>query len=319
MLSAALELKTTQPLHGVRLDAAAGSSSQPYPLPLTATLRAAKITPVADADPVWLREVSGARFTSRIALYAHPRGWVLDIDCEGRGRFLVHPQGIDIDWDGGTPPEHYLQTLGLAVWLELKGVLCLHANTLASDAGAIGFLAPSQTGKTTLTTAFVAGGWQMLTDDMAALHRQRAGWSVYPSRPEARLWPDMGRHFCGAVYDSCHPVHERFAKRVVPLSMGEREPSGPQPLRRLYLLERDTARSSEITLEPIGAAGALLELLRNSILGDAAARLGIEAQRMNQLAELLTAVPLLRLRYPSGIDQLPHIREAIETDIRSTH
>lgn len=266
-------------------------------------------------EPVWLREQSGPRYQTRLALYQHGGAWLLIVDCEGRGRILIDESEIVVDWDGGTPADHYLRTFALAVWLEISGVTCLHANVLADNRGAIALMAPSHAGKSTLSSAFAGAGWQLLSDDMAALHRVRGEWQVYPSQTGLRLWPDIGEHLYGERYRQMAPVHARFAKRTVPVAAGALPDDQPVPVRRIYLLERDPSGDGTIRCEPVGAAAATVALLANSMLGDAATALGIEAERLSALTTLSSAVPLVRLLYPSGFGLLASVRRAVEEDL----
>jgi len=294
--------------------AASEAAGGPFRVP-GMIVQAASIPLDPDSAPLWVREVKGLRFSSLIELYAHNNGWLLSIDCEGCGRFLITKDAIDVDWDGGTAPEHYLQTLGLSLWLELHGVLCLHSNILVRDDTVMGLMAPSQTGKTTLTAAFVDAGWTMLTDDMAALYPCGDSYLVYPSGPNARLWPDAGRHFCSEAYDACPPVHARFAKRAVPLRTIEIDHARGHKLQHLYLLERRCDPGTTTTFETLGPAETLVELMRHSMLGDASRGLGIEADRLSSLARLISRVPLIRMRYPSGLGNLDEVRKAVEKEL----
>lgn len=314
-----LPLDAGPALHGVTLVGEHAPALENRSAQRRVVVRWTDIPLAAGAQPLWVREDAGARYHSRIALYPHPDGWLLSIDCEGKGRFLVRAAGIDVDWDGGTPPDHYLQTLGLALWLELRGVVCVHANLVARAGAAIGFVAPSQTGKTTLSSEFVRAGWHLLTDDMAALHGAADSWSVYPSRPVLRLWPDVGRNLHGGAFETCPPVHARFAKRAVTLPAPVLDPAGAQALRCWYLLARVDDPSASFTSALVGPAAAAIALLQNSILGDAFRALGIERQRLGRLAACLAAVPLVQLRYPSGLTHLADLRRYVEQDFRTRH
>lgn len=303
-------------LHGVVLGAAKSPATAPHRLKLSFSPDALNF----HRSPVWEHLDQGPRYSSRVALHRHPEGWVLEIDCEGKGDFLIRPDGIEVHWRGGTDPWHYLQTLGMAVYLELKGVLCLHANTLETQGQAIGLVAPSRTGKSTLTAAFAAAGWRMLSDDMAAVHRCADTWQVYPSRSQTRLWPDAGEYFHGAAYGECDRVHARFEKRTVTLNAAAQgHAQAPYPLRRLYLLERSTTTHGPLSILPVNAAETVLILLRNSIVGEAAGALGIEAQRLAAIAELASGVSLKKVVYPSGFERLDALRGEIEQDLRMTH
>lgn len=274
------------------------------------SLNKATIPVEADAAPVWVRDEVGARYRTRLALFRHAQGWLLNIDCEGKGRLLIRDDAIDIDWHGGTPADHYLQTIGLALWLELRGALCLHANTLSRDGAAIGLIAPSQTGKTTLSAVFMQRGWRLLNDDMAAMHGKGGSWQVHPSRPQLRLWPDSAQYFHGDDFRDLAPVHARFAKRIAPLP--GIASADAVPLRHLFVLDRREGDAGEITFERLSPSDALLLLVQNSILGDAVQALGIEAKRLKALAGLLATVSVTRVSYPSGFAQLDELRRAIE-------
>ncbi len=88
-----------EPLHGIRLlcdDTVASVGGDLLPLRL-------RQQPIEASDGVsaWRHLDRGERYSTRFELYGRPQGWLLDIACEGRGRFLIHGDGIDIDWEGG--------------------------------------------------------------------------------------------------------------------------------------------------------------------------------------------------------------------------
>lgn len=297
--------ESTETLHGITL----GTGHDDADI----RLRHGSVSLPPNNHAVWSSDQVGERFRSRQNLHRVTDGWIVDVACEGSGRFLIREHEIVIDWDGGTGADHYLQTFGLAVWLELHDVLCLHASTVARDGTAIGFLAPSQTGKSTLVSQFIADGWQLVNDDMAAVRPVNDAWLVSPSRDEIRLWPDVGRARQGAAFDVLPPVHRRFAKRVVPVA-AKQSARHAVPLCRLYLLERvaDCPNSPPVEIVALNPAEATLALLRNSILGDAATALGIEAVRLARLASLVSDIPVLHVRYPTGLAHLERVRHVIQ-------
>jgi hypothetical protein len=269
--------------------------------------------PTTVGAPAWEREAAGERFRSRFALWHRDDGWLLDVDCEGRGSFLLADDRVEVCWQGGTGPAHYLQTIGLALWLELHGVLCLHANGLEIQGAGIGVMAPSQTGKTTLTAALLDRGWRLMTDDMLAIRKAEGGWRCYASAPALRLWPATGPWFGGTAFDAAPPVHARFAKRELTVDAGRRC-TGSRPLRRLYVLDRREAAAGEVRIDALASAEGLVECLRQSIVGDAAGALGIAPQRLARLADLVGEVGVRRLSYPSGREHLEDIARRLEAD-----
>ena len=307
-----------RPLHGLRLQARGieaetrGRLEEGGFIPLRVWVNAAE--PDTD-DLLWVKEDEGERYTSRLELYRTEQGLLLKIDCEGRGSFEYRPEGIGIHWQReGTGPGHYFQTLGAALWLELQGIPCIHANALAAGEEAIGIIAPSRTGKTTLTAALLDAGLVLMTDDMLALHRIAGQWQVCPGWPQLRMWPDTARHLAGVDLHRLPRVHERFDKRILHLEeQGRFTHCGRcRPLRRFYLLERRGSEKGGIETTEIPPGEALLHLLQNSMLADAYRSLGLEQQRLETLAALLEEVRLIRIRYPSGLQHLGEVAQFIQ-------
>ena len=144
----------------------------------------------------------------------------LNVDCEGKGVFKVTPQAIKVDWLEGTEFTHYFQTLVAALWLELNNVACIHANALAYHNKAIALVAPSRTGKSTLTLSLIEHGFKLMTDDMLALHKASnkecsEKIDVFPSWPVTRMWPDSLSEMINIPLENTAKVHERFSKRII--------------------------------------------------------------------------------------------------------
>lgn len=273
----------------------------------------------AATKPLWRLQDQGERYSSVIELFDEPTRKLLQIECEGKGIFEYVGDAINITWqDQGTGFEHYLQTIGLSLWLEMRGVPCIHANAIATDSGVIGLIAPSQTGKTTLTAALAARGMAMMTDDMMALHKVEAGWKVYPGWPQLRMWPQVAEHFIKNAHNLQH-VHSRFEKRLVKLNeqtaLSHTNKSGL--LKRLYLLERTDKKNVQVSIEPMTAAESMMALLQNSMLADAYRPLGNESSRLASLASLLETVQVKRVVYPSGKQYLAKVCGCIKAEARA--
>ncbi len=316
------DLFFAKPLHGIQLILGNGRDEhkQEREGDTVATLNVWQETeePCYTTKPIWKKEERGERYQSLLKLYKTSRGFSLKIDCEGEGAFEFTPNGIGIYWKpSGTGPAHYFQTLGLSLWLELQGTPCIHANGLAVGETAIGIIAPSRTGKTTLTAALMQSGLQMMSDDMMALHRETEGWRVYPGWPQFRMWPDTAQYYSGSDLDRLEKVHKRFEKRVVNLekSDGFYFCRHSKPLKQLYLLDRRETEKGEIWVQDISPGEALLHLLQNSILGDIYQVLGIEQARLKRLAGLLDGIALKKISYPSGLDHLPKVCKQIQVEL----
>lgn len=273
--------------------------------------------PVSNGELIWLKEDAGERYNSVLRLAKTPTGFLLEIDCEGRGFFDYTPEGIGVYWEqGGTGPAHYFQTLGLSLWLELAGVLCIHANALALGDFAIGVIAPSQAGKTTLTAALLQQGMQLMTDDMLAIHKSVSGWMVYPGWPQLRMWPDSAKSFSASEFKVQARVHSRFDKRVVDVTLKDRFCEHGKPIKSLLLLEMRHVETGnapgKVEIIDISPSEAVIHLLQNSILGDVYQPLNIETARLETMGVLLNQLPLKKLIYPRGMEHLSWVCEQIK-------
>lgn len=308
------------PLHGIRLlpEQGVGLTGFEFDHLLNVRVSFQEYLEPPITAPLWRLQDQGERYQSVIELFDEPTRKLLQIECEGKGVFELADDVINISWQSeGTGFEHYLQTMGLSLWLETRGVPCIHANAVATDIGVIGLIAPSQTGKTTLTAALAESGMAMMTDDMMAIHKTEAGWKVYPAWPQLRMWPEVAQHFIKNA-DSLQRVHSRFEKRLVKLNeqdgLSHSNKSGL--LKRLYLLERTEAEDTKISIQPVVATESMLALLQNSMLADAYRALGIEENRLTTLASLLESVQLKRVVYPSGKQHLADVCKCIEKDLK---
>ena len=311
---------SSTPLHGVTLalDKTTNNTNTPFALDVSFN----PVTPLSNPKTAWTLTDKGERYESNITLNREDDCYQLHIDCEGQGTFQLQGNQLTIDWKAnGTGPAHYLQTLGLSLFLELQGHLCLHANTLVKNNQAQLFLAPSRTGKSTLTTLLTTLGYTLTTDDMAALYHTNEQYEVYSSWPKVRLWPDsaamLENHLTIQPVQQ-KKVHERFAKQEI--SFAAQDTHTATPVNAMYYLNRvdeQLQSGNPLTITPINPSAALIILMQNSMLGDAYRGLGIEQSRIMALAALLQRVPFYRVTYPSGLDQLPDIAKHLDEWLQS--
>lgn len=195
------------PLHGVQLVNAGIASSElafeytPYTIGFSAK-HTDSLTP--NESPVWTLHDQGERYSSLIELYEVNQDYLLSIKCEGTGTFQINSQSIRVNWQQqGTHYNHYLQSIGLATWLEQQNVPCIHANAITYNNQAYLVIAPSRTGKSTLTTFLTTQGFKLMTDDMAAIHaNDYQDYVIYPSWPKVRLWPDVTEQLLGTELEN---------------------------------------------------------------------------------------------------------------------
>jgi len=215
--------------------------------------------------------------------------------------------------------EIYLLGLALSLWLELQGIPALHASAVVVEDRAVGFLATNSGGKSSLAAALMQAGYPLLTDDILPIERRQDTFWGRPGYPQMRMWPDQAQHFLG-YYEDLDIVHPAYTKRRVPV--GD-DGLGvfchvPQPLACLYIPERrdpDARETQEVEIKPILGAEALTALLGQSFALHIVEALGLQASRFRFFASLASQVPMRRLAYPEGSDQLPRVRRAILDDL----
>ena len=208
----------------------------------------------------------------------------------------------------------------LARWLERRGTAMLHASAVATEAGAVAFLATSQSGKSTLAASFVDAGYALLTDDILPVEQRDDAVLAAPGYPQMRMWPEVAAHFLGE-YEHLPLVHPAANKRRVRLGAAHWGVFclHPQPLAAIYLPERGDAGTADaaITIAPCGRAEALFTLSAHSFAGPHVNSIVRQQQRIALLRTVVQRVPVYRLRYPSGYAHLPAVRQAILANLES--
>lgn len=228
--------------------------------------------------------------------------------------FYIQPEAIvahlrDVSYD------YLVEILFLgtifSLWLELRGIPAIHASAVVVNHGAIGFLSTNKGGKSSLAAAFMQGGCPLLTDDILPVKRDGRAFRGLPGYPSMRMWPDQAEYFLGhyAHLEIVHPLLSKRRVHVGPDGFGtfcDEE----QPLTALFIPERGNS-GKDIIIERISARDALLELIRNSFSARIVEALGLQPQRMNFFARMVTWVPVYRLVYPEGFHRISGVRDVV--------
>lgn len=191
--------------------------------------------------------------------------------------------------------------------LHQRGYFVLHASAVEIDGEAVVFAASSGQGKTTTATAFLAAGYRVLSDDVAAIERVdepaiRGGFPSMkldpetvqrldlPVDPPERTCEVRDRHFHGLRHDL---------------------PASPIPLRRIYLLE-DGAREEIRATEP---TRRVMELIENTYTATLHDESDYARRNFDRCTSLAKAVPVERLRRRRRMDVLPEVVRLVEEDL----
>lgn len=257
-----------------------------------------------------------------LGIYFYPQNRFDVLEFPNTGIFYVWSDKILFQPDTSADPvEWEIQFLGtvLSFWLERQGVLALHASAVVLQKDcAVGFLASSQGGKSSLASTLIQSGCPLLTDDILPVECLEDRIIGRPGYAQMRLWPDRAEHLLGQ-YHHLEQVHPDYSKRRVPIGLDGWGSfcDDLQILKCLYLPERrDSSRwGTEIEMVSVSPQEALIELVRQSFAAPILQAMGILPQRLERLTKIVRQVPVKRLIYPNGMNYLPSVCEAIRADL----
>ncbi len=302
--------------------------------------RPLELPAVIDQAPPDLRVSSDAAATANIpaedacsalvtlpslVLYACEGGYLL----RGRDRATRTPtmefcvRAHDVFYRVHDPAQHDLVPLWLlgqvmALWLEHRGCPVLHASAVCFGDRAVAFVSHSRAGKSGLAATCMRAGHALLTDDVLAIDPAVGVGMARPGYPMMRMWPDTAAHFVGppASLTRVQPRSDKRRVRVGPGGFGT-FCHHPVPLSRLYLPRRRPSqdRSAGVTIQPVRGGAALVELLRYGFTGPWMKAHAVRARHLRILGDLASRVPVCRLEYPAGYNQLPAVYDAIQRDL----
>lgn len=196
-----------------------------------------------------------------------------------------------------------------AALLRQRGMLVLHASSIATKNGAIAFLGHSGWGKSTLANAFYNQGYGLLTDDVMAIKVDGDHPVTFPSYPQVKLLADTAASL-GYDFESLTKIHDGVAKRNNRLVEGFTQTS--LPVTRLYVLENIAATNNKI--EPLSPQQALMELVRFSRATDLLNAPEYVSAHFRQCTNLVKSVPICRLKRKRSLAALPELVNLIEQE-----
>jgi len=251
-----------------------------------------------------LRDKDGVRLA---CLYETPGGAVLHFP--GAGDFRLGSGFIESYLPEPASDLAELRLLGsvFSYWLELRGLVTLHASAVSVDGCAVVFASRHGGGKSGLAAGLVAAGASLLADDLVAVEEFENCWKLRPSYPLMRMWPDEAEHFLGS-YAELPRVQKDSEKRSVAVGEGGfgRFQKTASPLACIYLAAR-VEGADTVEIHPVSRGEALIELIRHSFSPRLVEAAGLQPARLDRLARLVRSVPVRRLVYPSGFERLEEI------------
>ncbi len=199
----------------------------------------------------------------------------------------------------------YILGAAMAVILQQRGYLVLHASCVAIQDQAIAFIGASGWGKSTLASALHARGHTLLTDDVLAIDMAGHGPMGIPSFPEVKLLSDSAIAIDPAATHQSF-LHSLSKKQIRRLDQGFSQK--PVPLRQLYLLSIAAHNSIE-SLPPQLTFTTLLQHSRaTKTLSDPT----FQVEHFRACSELARRVPMAHLKRRRSLAQLPQVMTLIE-------
>ena len=195
--------------------------------------------------------------------------------------------------------------------LHQRGLLPLHANAVAVEGRAIGFMGHSGAGKSTLAAWFHDRGFDVLADDVCVVSAVPDGTPLaHPGIPRLRLWREAleagGRD--ALAYERSFDDMDKY---TVPTDLERTLPA--VPLSHLYLLEKAEGEPSIVRLEGSAAVEAMIA---NTYRGAYVRPMGRTRQHLLACAELARTVPVYRARRRWGYDSFDMESAALEAHAR---
>lgn len=205
----------------------------------------------------------------------------------------------------------------LAYWLEQHKVLALHASAVVIGEYAIGFLGTHGQGKTSLAATLVNAGYPLLSDDILPVELKVGNPLSKPGYPQMRMWPEGARHFLGNSegFDIVHPGYDKLRVPIGDGSFGS-FCGEPRPLRCLYVLMRckPAVMHDQVRFEFVPPRDAFFALVRFSFTPWLIEGLGMQAERLPLIGQVVKGLHVRRVVYPSHLELLPEVAEAIVKD-----
>ncbi|MDA1081237.1 MAG: hypothetical protein O2973_06105 [Gemmatimonadetes bacterium] len=217
---------------------------------------------------------------------------------------------------------HFLLEPVLAFLLRCRRTLVLHASAVEMDGRAVAFVGPVGAGKSTIAAACVAAGAALLSDDVLAIRLEGGDssgqWHAHRGIGAIRLWDDGVRTLLGDP-DLVPPFSETWSKRVLdPVLLGGPAAPAEAPLALICVLGASQAAGSPLVdaprFEPLRGSAAFRALVTNTVasfLHDDKRR----SEELQQLAQVLEVVPVVRFTAPRGLGKLGSMPAAISTAI----
>ena len=195
----------------------------------------------------------------------------------------------------------------IAAILHQRSHICLHASGVSTPRGTFLFVAPSGTGKSTLAAALASRGYEVVTDDIAAIGNDGQNWSVASGPSRMKLWPDSLESL--RIDGSSLPlVRNGLEKRILKLN-GTRSES--YPVAAICLLSEHNQEDTQV--QRMSLPHAIEALMFNTYRRRMQAAVDHERKNFLRLAQLASAIPCFSVERPQTGFALSQLADEVES------
>lgn len=204
---------------------------------------------------------------------------------------------ITIEGADAVPPERLVSMIlgsGMAALLMQRGIVPLHACSIAIDGGALVVMGRSGAGWICLLATLLQQGYPMVSDDVLGLRlAETCRVMALPAFPAVRLWQDS-LAMLGHSADGLARVQPGMAKHYLPIAATV---AGPLPVRAIVQLTNTNAAEPELREVPPSNRTECLSryIFRKRFM----AGMQLRALGFSVATRLATSVPFLRLARPA--------------------
>jgi hypothetical protein len=206
----------------------------------------------------------------------------------------------------------FLLSSVMAALTHQRGLLAMHASTVAFDGGAVLFAGESGAGKSTISAAFHDRGYPIITDDISVVAFDRDGHPmIQPGYRHLRLTADALDHV-GASLGARRKM--ALGEQKYGVTVPGAAPPAPVPIRRMFLLTDRPAAT--ISLRPLDGPAKVTAVVRGTYRRRMSVALGRRSAHFALCVAVARRIEIVDVDRPRDLDRLHRLVDALEADLR---
>lgn len=201
----------------------------------------------------------------------------------------------------------YILGTCMGVLLMQRKVLALHGSAIAIGGKAYAFIGDSGAGKSTLASTFIKHGYQLLSDDIIPIIKDKKGLpNVIPTYPQQKLWLESLKKF-GMNSAAYSPLFERETKFAIPVYSNYYD----QPLQLAGVFEITKIGEGNVKIMPIENLKRFSTLFYQTFRHSLIPRLGLREWHFTESARIIKHIKMYQVQRPTVDFTAPELFEKI--------